>query len=61
MDPVLSAAIAVLAAGASVGITIWLHDRETHKRLPWWGIALVTVWFLATYLLIAFAVIPRGR
>ena len=61
MDPILSAVIAVLAAAASVGITVWLHDRESRNRLPWWGLALVTAWFLVTYLLIAFVVIPRGR
>jgi hypothetical protein len=59
MNSWLAAVIALVAAAISTGLVLWLREAETHRPLSRWVVVATVGWFVATYLLIAFAVIPR--
>lgn len=59
MDPLLAAVIVVAAAAASVFLIRYIHGEERHHVLTRPKLVLITVWFLVSYGVTAFLVIPH--
>jgi hypothetical protein len=59
VDPVLAALIVVAATAVSVLLIRFVYGEEQHRRLSRPKLMLVTLWFLASYGVIAFVVLPH--
>ncbi|HEX5966902.1 MAG TPA: hypothetical protein VFY88_00380 [Intrasporangium sp.] len=58
MDPLLASLLVVVATGVSVWLITFLHNRESSRPFTWWQVLLLALWFLVTFGLMAFLVIP---
>jgi len=59
MSPVLAIILVIVAAALSVLLITKLYASEEHRTMRPWTMVLVALWFLITYGVMAFAVIPR--
>lgn len=59
MHPVLAALIVVAATAVSVVLIRYVYGEEQHRRLSRTKLVMVTLWFLGSYGVIAFVVIPH--
>jgi hypothetical protein len=59
VNPVLAALVVVAATTISVVLVRYVYGEERHRRLPRTKLVMITLWFLASYGVIAFLVIPH--
>ena len=58
MDPLFAGLLVVVATAISVWLITYLHNQESQRPFTWLQILLLTLWFLVTFGLLTFLVIP---
>ena len=58
MDPLFAGILVVVATAISVWLITYLHNQESQRPFTWLQILLLTLWFLVTFGLLTFLVIP---
>ncbi|HKX66475.1 MAG TPA: hypothetical protein VJN29_04565 [Intrasporangium sp.] len=58
MDPLFAGLLVVVATAISVWLITYLHNQESQRPFTWVQILLLTLWFLVTFGLLTFLVIP---
>ncbi len=59
MDPLFAGLLVVVATAISVWLITYLHNQESQRPFTWLQILLLTLWFLVTFGLLTFLVIPH--
>lgn len=59
MNPLLAALLVVAASAVSVVLIWYVYGEERHRLLSRTKLAVLTLWFLGSYGVIAFLVIPH--
>jgi hypothetical protein len=58
VDPLLAGLLVVVATAISVWLITYLHNQEERRPFTWWQLLVLTLWFLLTFGLLTFLVIP---
>jgi hypothetical protein len=59
LDPLFAGLLVVVATAISVWLITYLHNQESQRPFTWLQILLLTLWFLVTFGLLTFLVIPH--
>lgn len=59
MNPLLAGLLVVVATAVSAWLAAYLHGEEVRRSFTRVQFLLLVLWFLVTYALMAFFVIPR--
>jgi len=58
LDPLLAGLLVIAATAISVALVAYLHNQEARRPFTWLQLLWLTLWFLVTFGLMAFLVIP---